>query len=142
MDDPPLVGSGQPRAYLSRQLDRFVGREPADAAHDGCEILAIHILHGQEGNAFRFANIEDAAHIGVRDLPGNADFGMEASKRGSVLRKRYREEFDSDRLIKLEVFGAIDFAHAAATRQRNDAVALGDDLPWDEAAAGNWVRAR
>ena len=48
------------------------------------EILAVDVLHRDERAAIDFADVVDAADVGMRDLAGDADFGMEACQQGFV----------------------------------------------------------
>ena len=80
-----------------------------------------------------FAEIEDAAYVGVRDLAGNADFVAKAFEPLAVSHG-LGEEFQSDLLAQAEVVGAVDLAHATASQQGDDAVAVGDEGSGKEAA--------
>ena len=68
MQNALCVRGGKSRAELARDLDGFVLRQPPDAAEQRSQILAIDILHREERLAVHFADIVNAAHIGVRDL--------------------------------------------------------------------------
>jgi len=65
VDDAAVVRRGQPRARLPRHLEGAVLRKAADAAEQRREILAVHLLHRQERVAFEFADVGDAAHVGM-----------------------------------------------------------------------------
>ena len=108
--------------------------QPADAPQQRREILAVDVLHRQEVLAAGFGNVVHAAHVRMRDLPRQPDFLMEACQPVGT-RDLLRQEFESDGLPELQVFGSIDFAHAAAADQSDDAVAAG------EHRAGNELRA-
>ena len=45
------------------------------------EILAIHVLHRKERGAVHFADVVNAADVGMRDLARDAHFVVEASER-------------------------------------------------------------
>ena len=53
-----------------------------------------------------------------------------------------RQELERDRLSELQVFGSIDFAHAAAAQQADDAVAAGQHRAGNELRAVERVRRR
>ena len=75
-----------------------------------------------------FADIEDAAHARMRDLPGRADFSMEIARgqpAGSSDSLRGRN-FSATGRFSVRSSGAIHLTHAAFAEQRRDAVASGD----------------
>jgi len=127
----PISATG---TNLARDFQRLVRRQPADALQQRCQVLAIHVLHGDVGDAFRLAHVVNPAHIRMGDLPGNADFVVEPLQHAAGLGAGIGEEFERHRLRQREVRGAIDFAHAAAAEQRDDAVSPGDQRARDEAA--------
>ena len=49
---PLVVRGGESGADLARELDGFIRRQAADAAEQGSEIFAVHVLHGEEVQAF------------------------------------------------------------------------------------------
>ena len=98
------------------------------------QILAIHILHGDERHALGLADVVDAADIGMRDLAGDADFAVKALQQVLVLRGFLGQELQRHGLAQREVGGAIDFAHAAAAQQSDDAVASAQQRAGEEAA--------
>ena len=140
MNHTALVCSSKARANLPGNFRGFIGREAADAADDGGKIFPIHVLHRQKQDSIRFADVEHAAHVGMRDLPRDPDLGVKTGQRGSVLRKLFREKFDGDNLSKLQIFGAIDFAHAATACQGHYTIPFGNDLTGREASSANWIR--
>ena len=87
-----------------------------------------------------FGDVVHAAHVRMRDLPRQPNFLMEAREPVGVIRDLLRQEFQSDRLSELQVFRSIDFAHAAATQQANDAVAAGQHRAGNELRAVESVR--
>src|SRR5260370_15990177 len=66
---------------------------------------------------------------------------MEPRQRPSVLGQRGGQKFNRHNLAELQIFRAIDFAHAAAPGERNHAIAVRDDLPRREPPAANSIRA-
>ena len=128
------VRGGQAGAQLARDLDRLVGRQAADAAQQRAEVFAIHVLHRQVRLAVHFAEIVNAADVGMRDLARDADFIVEARQRGWIARGHFGQELERDLLAQREIVRAIHFAHAAAAEQRDDAVAIGQQRTGQEAA--------
>ena len=127
MQHAALVRRGDAGAQLARELDRLVLRDAADAAEQRREILAVDVLHREETAAVGVAEVVQPAHVLVRDLAGDAQLVVELRELRVVDRGAFRQELQGDRLIEREVVGAIHFAHAAASEQRHEPVAAGDD---------------
>ena len=85
--------------------------------------------------AVGLADIKDTADIGMGNLAGDADFAVEACQGRAILGDGFRQEFQRHRLAELEVFGAIDFAHGAASGYGHDAVAVLKDGARSESRA-------
>jgi hypothetical protein len=73
-----IVRRREPCAQFARDLHRFISRQASDAAQQGAKILAIHVLHRKERGAVHFTDIVNTADVGVRYLPCDAHFGVEA----------------------------------------------------------------
>ncbi len=131
-----LVGGGEARAELAGDVERLVGGQSSDAAQERGEVLAVHELHGQEEVPFRLPHVVDAADRGVRDLPGHAHLAVEAREALPVLVEAVGQELEGDRLLELQVVGAVDLAHPAPADQPDDPVAAGQDRPGHEPLAG------
>ncbi len=86
VQDALLVGGRQPRAELARDLHRLVLGQPADAAQQRRQVLAVDVLHGQVVVAVDLADVVDAADVGVGDLAGDPDLVEEARERRSSSR--------------------------------------------------------
>src|SRR5262249_7188756 len=67
----------------------------------------------------------NAADIGMRDLPCNADFSVKSGQQIRVLRRFFRKELQCDRLTQLQIVRAIDFAHASRPHESENAVTAG-----------------
>ena len=129
MEDAPLVRRGQPGAELPRDLERLVLGQPADAAQQRRQVLAVHVLHREEQLAVDLADVVDAADVRVRHLPRGAHLVVELREPRRIVRERRRQELQRDRLAEPQVVGAIDLAHAAAPEQADDAIAAVEDAP-------------
>ncbi len=134
MDDAAVVGGGEAGAELAGGFERLVAGEAADAGEQRSQVFAIHVFHGNEGHAFHFADIEHAADVGVGNQAGDAYFAVEALKEAGVVRGFLGQELEGDGLGEHEVGGAIDFAHAAAAEQAENAVAAAEQGSGSEAA--------
>ena len=83
------------------------------------------------------ADVADAADRRVRDLARHAHLAVEAG-RGARRRRSSAvgQELEGDRLLELQVVGAVDLAHPAAAEKADDAVAPAEDGAGREALAG------
>jgi len=59
---------------FARNLESFILRQAADAPHQRAEVLTVHVLHREVRLAFDITEIVDAANVGMRNLPRDADF--------------------------------------------------------------------
>ena len=134
MQHAPLVRRREARAELPRDLERLVRRQPPDALQKGREVLAVDVLHREVLLSVHLGDVVDAADVRVRDLPGDADLGVEAIEAILVLGQMPRQELERHGLTELQIVGAIDLAHAAAAEQADDPVALGEDRAGRETA--------
>src|SRR5205085_5399894 len=100
--------------------------QPPDAAQQRGEVFAIDVFHRQEVQPLGLAYVEDAADVRVRHMARDADFAVKARQGRAVRRQAFGEQLQGDRLRELEVVGAVDFAHAAAAQQADDAVTPGE----------------
>ena len=80
MDDSLRVGGREPRTDLPRQVERLFLRETADSMQERGQILAVHVLHRDEGVTLELTHVIDAAHIRVGDLARNADLADESAE--------------------------------------------------------------
>ena len=132
MQDAAVVGGGEARANLARDVERLVGRQAADAQQQRSEILAVDVLHREEVLApisDGLADVEHAADVRVRDLARDADLGQEPLVPDGIVGERARQEFQRDRRTELDVVGPVDLAHASAAEQADDAVAASEHGP-------------
>ena len=123
MQHIPLVRGREAGAELTRELERLVRRQAADAAQQRREILAVDVLHREEVLAAGFADIVDAAHVRVRDLPCEPDFLVKARQPIRSIGDLHRQELERHDLPELQILGPIHFAHPTTAQQADDAVA-------------------
>src|SRR5512132_4182862 len=115
-----IVRCGKSRAYLTRDVERLVGRESADPPQQRSQVLPVHVLHRKVVLAIQLADVVDAADVRVGDLPRDPDLGIETLEARGVVREHPREKLQRDRLAELQVIGAIDLAHSAAAQKADD----------------------
>jgi len=143
VQDPALVGGGQAGGDLAGDLHRAVAGQAADAGEQRGQVLAVHQLHRDEGVALALADVVDAHHPRMGDLPRGADLAREALQAGRVLLEGLGQELQGDRLADAQVVGAVDLAHGARAQQTHDAVAPLQHHPREEGAVvdrghGGW----
>ena len=134
VDDAAVVRGGESGAELARGLQRLVAGQPADAREQRGEIFAVHVFHRDERRAVYLADVEHAADVGMRNQAGDADLAVEALEQPRIARRLFGEELERDRLPEREIGGAVDFAHAAAPEQSENAVAAAQQRARQEAA--------
>ena len=92
------------------------------------EVLAVHVLHGEEGLAVHLADVVDAADRGwVTSRAVRASLWKRSSQ-SPVLWRRGGEELERDGLAEGQVVGAVDLAHAALPQEADDAIALEEEI--------------
>ena len=134
MDDAAVMRRGEPGAKFARRLQGLIGGQPADARQQRGQVFAVHVFHGNERHALDLADVVDAADIGVGDLARHAHLAVESLQQPLVLGGFFGQEFQRHRLAQHQVGGAIDFAHAAAAQQADDAIPPAQQRAGDEAA--------
>ncbi len=120
MEDAAIVRCGKAGAHLSNDLDGLVRRQPPDASQQRREVFPVHVLHRHERTAVPLGDVMNPADIGMRDLAGGARLVAQARRQSGFVSA---QEFQRNGLAQREIVGAIDFAHAAAAEQADDAVA-------------------
>ena len=126
---PFSCAAARPAQSLRAISTAFIGGQPADAAQQASQIFAIHVFHRKEHLAVDFAEIVNAADVGMRNLARDADFVAEARQSGFIAGHACGQKFERDRLLQRQVVGAVDLAHSAFAEQRDDAIALREQSP-------------
>jgi hypothetical protein len=116
VEDALAVGGGQAGAQLPRHPHRAILREAAYAAEKRRQVLAVHVLHGQEVLAIDLSRVPHAAHVGVGHLAGQAHLFQEAAAAIRVLAEGRREELQGHRLAELQVVRPVDLTHSTAAQ--------------------------
>ncbi len=119
-----LVRGGESRADLPRDLEPLVFRQPADAAEQDREILAVHVLHRDEQLAVDLPDVVHAADVRMRHGPRGPHLVVELREPHRVAQEIRRQEFQRDLLPEAQVVGAIDLSHAAAPEQAQHAISV------------------
>jgi hypothetical protein len=71
----------------------------------------------------------------MRNLAGVAHFRVKRSQCRGVVLKRGGKKLEGYNIAELEILCAIDFAHAAAAEQSDDAVSFGENGAGRESSA-------
>src|SRR5262249_4814801 len=104
--------------------------------------FAIDVLHGEKRRAVGITDIEDAANVGMGNLPRNPNFRVKTGECRSILSQRLRKEFDGDSLTQRQIIRPIDLAHAPAADQRNNSMPPAANLPGNEPPPADRIRTR
>jgi hypothetical protein len=111
--DTGIVRGLQREPGLPDDVERAIGRQPAEAREQCRQRLAVDVLHDEERHVADFAVIEDVRDAGMRQRGGVFRFGPEPVQEpwvGGVLRFQH---LDRDPAIEDDVAGAPDLTHAA-----------------------------
>ncbi|MEK6286878.1 MAG: hypothetical protein AABO57_14155 [Acidobacteriota bacterium] len=146
MQDTHLVGGGESRADLTRDLDRLDSREVTNTPQQRSQVLAVDELHRDEMQTSElcgdFTDVIHAANIWVGHLPSDAHFIVKASEHSTIERDLLGQELECNGLIELEVFGLEDFAHPSAAEEADDSITPGEYRAGDESAFATRGRSR
>ncbi len=125
MHDAGLVRGFEGLGNLPRQGPHLVERH-GPARQPLREILALHELHRQGergGRGARRGHVlqpEDLRDVGVVERRERLGLALEAKPPVGIRGERGRQRFDGDRAAQACVPGAVDLAHAARPKGRED----------------------
>ena len=127
VEDALRVRGREPAAQLAARCPMTFsdGRRPTRLMQRR-EVLALHQFHREEDFAVGFADVEDAAHRRMRDLPRQPDLVRGCGDRAS--RGVERINLRATRRPQHEIVGAPHVAHAAPADARDHPVAPGNTL--------------
>ena len=128
------VGRGKSGAKVARDVERFVGRKPSDAAQQGSEVLAIDILHGEKCLSVDLAYVIYAANIGMGNAPRHSHFVTKTFDQPLIAGGFVGKKFQSYGLAERQIVCAVYLSHAAFAQQSDDAVARCDQPSGKESA--------
>src|ERR1041385_7229372 len=126
MQNTLSVSRRQARAKLAGNFDRFILREPANAAEQGSQVLTVDVFHGEECLAVDLSHVINAADIGMRDAASDADFIAETFEQSFVACGGIGQKLQGDGLAQGEIVRTVNLSHSSSAQQRNDAVTSRD----------------
>src|SRR5438552_5568085 len=135
------MSSGESGAKFASHLKGGVVREASDAAEQGAEILAINVFHGKIRQTCDLADVIHTAHVGMRYLASDANFVVKAPESCRIRHGGFGQEFQRYLLAEPQIGGAINFTHAAAAEQSDDAIAVGYQCSGKESSFVDRTRA-
>ncbi len=109
--------------------------EHAAAGDEGLEVGALDVVHGDEEVPVVLARLKHRDHVRVPDRRGQSRLALEADAEAVVLRELVGDQLERDEAVEVDVDGAKDHAHPAASGHGLDAVA-GDLITWCELGHG------
>ena len=126
------VRRGEAGDHRARDLQGALNRELAFALEQGRKVLALDVRHRDVLDALHLAEVVDAHHVAVRDLPREEELLLEAALE-RLRRRRVRAGFRPDDLYgdhdaELGIPRLIHCAHAAEAKQSDDVVAIAEIL--------------
>src|SRR5262249_15490688 len=98
------------------------------------EVLAVDVFHRRERAPVHVDDVVHAAHVRVRDLPGDPHLAEEARVQLVVLLDALGQELERNGLPESEVVGPVDLAHPAPAEQRDDPESARHERAGKEAA--------
>ena len=100
MENALGVGRGQSRAEMACNVERFVGREPADAPQQRSQIFAVDVFHGEKCLALDLAHVIHSANVGMRNSPCHAHFVAKAFEQCLIASGIVRQKLHRHRLAE------------------------------------------
>jgi hypothetical protein len=97
-------------------------------AHPQAETVTLHQLHCDEADAIGFLHRVDGDDVRMVQGRDSLRFTLKALEASGVLREGGRQHLQRDPPVERQVFGHVDFAHAAGAKLADDAV-VGERLP-------------
>ena len=140
VDHAALVGGREGAGDLAGDREGAGPRERALAGEQAREVLALEVLHGEEGGALLGrAEVGDVDDVGVVDLGGGAGLLQEALADLRVVEEARADDLEGEVFVEVDVAGEEDDAHAAGAEAAHDLVAalheLADQVVVGEEAA-------
>ena len=127
VNDPTCMGGFESLGHLDRDRPSFVKPERTARPHDVRKRFSAQQFHRVKRARNRVgAEIENPAHVAVGDMPRKNNFTLKAPERIPVYFAA--NGLESDGHAQDGVFGFIDLTHPAVSQQRDDPVAVREDL--------------
>ena len=121
MDDAVIVRRFERFGDLPRDGQNLVERQRA-ARDQHRQIVALDQLHHERADRLRFLDAVDRADVGMIQRRECLRFAREARQAIGIARHGLRQDLQRDLAIQLRVARAIDLAHAAGAKEREDFV--------------------
>ncbi len=121
MDDARAVGLVERVRDLDADPERLLLRQGALLQPVG-ERLAFEVLHHQVVDAVLLADVVEGADVGMVEGGGGAGLTLEARAAVGVLGEVRGQDLDGDGAVQARVARAVDLAHPARAKGREDLV--------------------
>src|SRR5947208_11530851 len=86
------------------------------------QVVALQILHGEEGTAVLFADVVDGADIGVIEDGGGSRLPLKTVARLGIESRFVRQKLKRRRTLQPCVLGGVDYTHTPASQPAEDPV--------------------
>src|SRR5215469_13353525 len=120
----------QGMTHIARNLENFLDRQRA-ANQARFQSLALKKLDRYEVQTVSFIDFVNGADIRMIQSRGCAGFAFESLESLRVTREIGGEQFESDHTPELQVFGFVDYTHAASADGLKNSI-VGDRLALQE----------
>ena len=128
VDEPVLVGEGEPVGDRERELERLPDRKPARTHEELLQVLAVDVLEDDVLAAVVVPAVDDGDDVRVRELRDRPCLATKALEVLRVVGVVLVEDLDRDAAIELAVVRAEDGRHAAGPHELLELVAIGDQI--------------
>ncbi len=119
----------QRAANLLNRFHRLAGRKFSVPPQQRPQIIAFHVLHGDEPRALRLAEVVNPHHVLVGHVPRQNQFLLEALQNAGISRKLGTNHLQRDDAIQFLIACLVDGTHAALAQRFQNAVTPGEDRP-------------
>ena len=126
MDEAARVRGVERGGHRGDDRRRALGLEPALAAQQRAQVLALDVAHDLEQHAVLLARVVDRDHVRMIERRGDLRLRDEAAAEGRVVGERGRDQLDGHVPVEGEVGRPVDDAHAALARHLVEAVTRED----------------
>src|SRR5579864_9540096 len=126
------MGGSQCNADLLDDERGFPRRELASAAQNAAKGLALDVLHRDELDSIRFAQVVNADYVPVRNLVSKDQFLLKALQDSGLPRQFRTNNLECNKPFDFLVAGLIDRSHPADTEHFKDFVAATQHCAWLE----------
>ncbi len=122
------VGGRQTRTELTGDVDGSRSGQSADSSQKRGQVFAVDVLHRDERRPIDLSEIVNSADVRMTHFARELDFTLHAAPPSRVQDMQPGQKFQRDGLMEPIVLRPIDPTHRPLAEQRDDAIAVGDQI--------------